>query len=67
VHAYFPAIGNDLATIADFRGVVAATEVQGSAVGSDGSEYWFDADMRFMEGSYVAVDGRLRDAAFAFV
>jgi hypothetical protein len=66
-HAYFPVIGLDLSTITDFRGVVAATEVQGTAVGTDGSSYWFDADMRLMEGEYVAMDGHLRRGAFAFV
>jgi hypothetical protein len=66
-HAYFPVLGLDLSTVTDFRGVVAATEVQGETVGTDGSEYWFDADMRLMEGEYVAVDGRLRRGAFAFV
>jgi hypothetical protein len=66
-HFSFPAIGFEMATITDFHGVIAAGEVQGAAHGSDGSEWWFDCDMRFMEGKYVAVDGRLRDAAFGFV
>ena len=66
-HFSFPAIGFEMATITDFHGVIAAGEVQGAAHGSDGSEWWFDCDMRFMEGKYVAVDGRLRDASFGFV
>jgi hypothetical protein len=66
-HFSFPAIGFEMATITDFHGTIAAGEVQGAAHGSDGSEFWFDCDMRFMEGKYVAVDGRLRDAAFGFV
>jgi len=66
-HFGFPAIGFEMATITDFHGAIAAGEVQGLAHGSDGSEWWFDCDMRFMEGRYVAVDGRLRDAAFGFV
>ena len=67
LHFSFPAIGFEMATITDFHGLIAAGEVQGAAHGSDGSEWWFDCDMRFMEGKYVAVDGRLRDAAFGFV
>jgi hypothetical protein len=67
LHFGFPAIGSEMATITDFHGVIAAGEVQGAAHGSDGSEWWFDCDMRFMEGKYVAVDGRLREAAFGFV
>jgi hypothetical protein len=66
-HFGFPAIGFEMATITDFHGAIAAGEVQGTARGSDGSEWWFDCDMRFMEGKYIAVDGRLRDAAFGFV
>ena len=56
-----------MATITDFTGVVATTEVQGTARGSDGSTYTFDADMRFMEGLYVGNDGRLRQGSFGFV
>ena len=48
-------------------GVVAAAEIQGTAKGSDGTTYTFDADMRFMKGRYVATDGRLREASFGFV
>ena len=66
-HFGFPAIGFEMATITDFHGVIAAGEVQGAAHGSDGSEWWFDSDLRFMEGRYIAVDGRLRVAAFGFV
>jgi hypothetical protein len=66
-HFGFPAIGFEMATITDFHGVIAAGDVQGTAHGTDGSDWWFDCDMRFMEGKYIAVDGRLRDAAFGFV
>ena len=66
-HAFFPVIGLDLSTITDFRGTVAATEVQGTTRGSDGSSLWFDADMRFMQGEYIALDGRRRAHSFAFV
>jgi hypothetical protein len=66
-HAFFPVVGLDMSTITDFRGTVAGTEVQGTAHGSDGSRWWFDADMRFMQGHYVAIDGRLRERSFAFI
>jgi hypothetical protein len=67
IHVLPPAIGLEMATITDFVGVIAAGEMQGSAVGSDGSTYGFDCDMRFMDGHYVATDGRLREATFGFV
>jgi hypothetical protein len=50
-----------------FNGVVAAAEIQGTAHGSDNTAYSFDADMRFMQGTYVDVDGQVRDGAFGFV
>ncbi len=67
IHAFAPAVGLDLSTITDFKGVVAACELQGGAHGSDGSEYWFDADMRFMQGTYIDLHGRRREHAFGFV
>jgi hypothetical protein len=67
VHVAPPAIGFELSTITDFNGSVGAAEIQGTARGSDGSTYTFDADMRFMQGVYVAMDGRLRQGSFGFV
>ena len=64
--AFFPQLGNELSTITDFNGVVGAAEVQGTATGA-GTTYDFDVDMRFMKGRYITVDGKLHDAAFAFV
>ena len=67
VHVLPPAIGFDMSTITDFNGVVAAAEIQGGAIGSDGSRYTFDADMRFMKGVYIDVNGRRQEHAFGFV
>jgi hypothetical protein len=41
--------------------------VQGRARGSDGVTYGFDADMRFMRGTYIGLDGRRRLGSFGFV
>lgn len=67
IHVIFPYVGNEMSTITDFNGVVAAGEIQGSANGSDGSTWQFDADMRFMEGLYRGTDGRVRHGSFGFV
>jgi hypothetical protein len=67
IHVLPPAPGSELSTITDFNGIVAAAEIQGAAVGSDGSHYGFDVDMRFMEGTFVDTAKRLRRGAFAFV
>ena len=66
-HVFQPAHGGELNTIGDFNGFVAATEIQGKATGSDGTAYSFDCDMRFMQGSYVALDGQLRHGTFGFI
>jgi hypothetical protein len=60
-------VGLEMSTITDFNGIIAAGEVQGLATGSDGATYWFDCDLRFMQGAYVAEDGRLRNGAFGFL
>ena len=66
IHVLPPAVGFEMSTITDFRGVL-ATEVQGKARGSDGSTYTFDADMRFMRGHYIGRNGRKRWGTFGFV
>ena len=67
IHVAPPAVGFEMATITDFNGAIAAAEIQGTARGTDGTDYWFDADMRFMEGTFVDTASRLRRGAFAFV
>ena len=67
IHVLPPAVGFEMSTITDFNGIVAATEIQGTARGSDGTTYAFDVDMRFMQGLYVGTDGRLRRGNFGFV
>jgi hypothetical protein len=67
IHILPPAPGFEMATITDFNGTVAAAEIRGSAVGTDDSQWDFDADMRFFEGTFVDTAKRLRHGAFAFV
>lgn len=67
VHVLPPAIGFEMSTITDFNGTVAAAEIQGTATGSDGSHWFFDTDMRFMDGEYVGEDGQHHHGTFGFV
>jgi hypothetical protein len=67
IHVFQPAKGAELNTIGDYNGFVAATEIQGKAKGSDGTAYSYDCDMRFMRGSYVALDGQLKQGTFGFI
>jgi hypothetical protein len=66
-HFSYPAFGFEAITITDFHGVMGAGETQGYVRGSDGKTYTFDADMRFMRGTYVGLDGRTREGAFGFI
>ena len=61
-HVLSPA-SEEPSTIYDFNGFVGATEIQGT--GTDG--LLFDVDMRFMQGTYVGVDGKAHHDTFGFV
>jgi hypothetical protein len=53
--------------ITDYRGFTALAYVAGTATGSDGQRYNLEADMRAMEGDYVATDGTRQRGLFAFI
>jgi hypothetical protein len=61
---FFPGPSNEVGTIGDFMGSVGGAEIPTTA-GSDGLVW--QADVRFMKGTYVGQDGRTRKGAFAFV
>ena len=59
-------------TITDFNGNIGYAIVDGEGTGRDTAtgatkRYSFNVDMRFMQGVYVAEDGRVRRATFGFV
>jgi hypothetical protein len=59
-------------TITDFSGFVGLAFVRGTGMGRDTATgatrpLLFDVDMRFMDGLYVAADGRQRRGTFGFV
>jgi len=69
IHVLAPGLGPELemATITDFKGVIGASEIRGTAHGSDGSTWDFDTDMRFMQGIYVDRNGQVRKGSFGFI
>jgi hypothetical protein len=67
LHFFLPGIGFEMSTITDFNGVVGGSETRGSAQGTDGSKWDFDCDMRFMQGVYVGLDGRVHNGSFGFI
>ena len=66
VHVLPPAVGFDMSTIFDFNGVVAAGGPR-SGRRQRRQCVWFDADMRFMKGAYMDVNGRMQEHSFGFV
>ena len=69
IHVLAPGLGPQLemATITDFKGVIGASEIRGTAMGSDGSVWDFDTDVRFMQGTYVDRTGHVRKGSFGFI
>ena len=63
--------GMDPSSITDFNGFVGVADVQGTgtATNADGSTetLLFDTDMRFMDGQFVGVDGKVHQGVFGFV
>ncbi|MFL6273287.1 MAG: hypothetical protein ACJ75A_24755, partial [Actinomycetes bacterium] len=53
--------------ITDYQGVTALAYLVGTARGSDGNQYLLEADLRAMEGRYVAQDGSRHRGLFAFI
>jgi hypothetical protein len=67
IHVLPPVPGLEMSTITDFNGQIGATEIKGDAVGSDGSSWTFDVDMRFMQGEYIGEDGQHHNGTFGFI
>jgi hypothetical protein len=67
IHVGVPGVGFEMSTITDFNGVLGASETRGSAQGTDGSKWDFDCDMRFMQGAYIGLDGRVHNGSFGFI
>ena len=67
IHVLPPILSFEMSTIGDFDGTLGAADIQGTAHGSDGTTYTFDADMRFMQGTYVDTAGNVTHGSFAFI
>ena len=66
-HVMPPFLPFEMSTIGDLDGTIGAAEIQGTARGSDGTTYTFDADMRFVEGVYIDTAGHVQHGSFAFI
>jgi hypothetical protein len=60
----------DLSQITDFKGALAVARIQGTGTLTQGAVITpgalYDADMRFMQGRYVGVDGEEHQGTFGF-
>jgi hypothetical protein len=67
-HIFDPAPGKEQSAITDFTGLVGSVHLQGTGLANDRPDRLsWDADVRFMDGVYRGVDGRLRRQTFGFV
>ena len=57
----------DPSQIRDFNGFVGLNRIRGVGVGTGLASPTFQADMGFMVGEYVAVDGKHYNASFGFI
>jgi hypothetical protein len=72
IHVFVPGPGSEPSTITDFKGLVGVATIGGTGTGTDlttgkTTNLVFDVDMRFMKGTYVAMDGHRRHDTFGFV
>jgi len=57
----------DPSQITDFNGFVGLNRIRGAGVGTGLASPTFQADMGFMVGEYVAVDGKHYNTSFGFI
>lgn len=66
-----PTTIDDQSTVTDFDGIVGCAHARGTGTGHQPPlgdvPLGFDVDMRFMRGTYIAVDGVSRQATFGFI
>jgi hypothetical protein len=69
-HFYLPP-DNEPSTIFDFDGTVGQAEHTGTGTGKntktgETTQFYFITDFRFMQGTYIGVDGRQHHGTFSF-
>ena len=70
IHHHLPARGIEASQITDFRGTIGLAQLTGTGTGTlngTSSKLSFEIDNRFMQGTYVGVDGRRHQGTFGFI
>ncbi|HKA07030.1 MAG TPA: hypothetical protein VKD71_07210 [Gemmataceae bacterium] len=62
-----PPFGNEPSSITNFNGFVGVAHFEGTGVDGDGNTLLWDADLRFMQGAYQGVDGKMHHGTFALI
>jgi hypothetical protein len=70
IHHHLPGRGIEASQITDFRGMIGLAQLTGTGTGTlngTSSKLNFEIDNRFMQGTYVGVDGRRHQGTFGFI
>jgi len=70
IHHHLPGRGIEASQITDFRGTIGLAQLTGTGTGTlngTSSKLTFEMDNRFMQGTYVGVDGRRHRGTFGFI
>jgi hypothetical protein len=71
-HVFIPGPGAEVSTVFDFNGALGAAIVDGAGTATntqtgESKRLLFDTDMRFMQGTYIGLNGHQHSATFGFV
>jgi hypothetical protein len=70
IHHHLPGRGIEASQITDFKGTIGLAQLTGTGTGTlngTSSKLTFEIDNRFMQGTYVGVDGRRHQGTFGFI
>jgi hypothetical protein len=70
IHHHLPARGIEASQITDFKGTIGLAELSGTGTGTlngTSKKLNFQIDNRFMQGTYVGVDGQRHRGTFGFI
>jgi TAT (twin-arginine translocation) pathway signal sequence len=70
IHHHLPARGIEASQITDFKGTIGLAELAGTGTGTTNGtskKLNFQMDNRFMQGTYVGVDGKRHRGTFGFI
>jgi hypothetical protein len=70
IHHHLPGRGIEASQITDFRGTIGLAQLTGTGTGTlhgTSKKLTFEMDNRFMQGTYVGVDGRRHQGTFGFI